>query len=66
MNTGFWRGNVAPGREWGLGLNERTVGEMLRGYGYSTHMVGIQPKSGVVNTSQFAVTSHVRVRSSRS
>ena len=38
VNTGLWRGNVNPGSEWGLGLKERTVAEMLRGYGYSTHM----------------------------
>ena len=38
--TGFWRGNVKPDEEWGLGLNETTMAEMLKRNGYATHGIG--------------------------
>jgi len=40
IHTGYWQGLPRVGAEWALGLNETTVGEMLQGYGYISHMVG--------------------------
>lgn len=38
--TGFWKGNLNPLEQFGLGLDETTMAEMLKRNGYVTHGVG--------------------------
>ena len=40
IRTGFWKGNIKPMEEFGLGLDETLLPEMLQRNGYSTHGVG--------------------------
>ncbi|XP_063684881.1 arylsulfatase B-like [Bolinopsis microptera] len=40
IRTGFWKGNIKPMEEFGLGLDETLLPEMLKTNGYSTHGVG--------------------------
>ena len=40
IRTGFWKGNIKAGEEFGLGLDETLLPEMLKTNGYSTHGVG--------------------------
>ena len=40
IRTGFWKGNIKPNEEYGLGLDETLLPEMLKRNGYVTHGVG--------------------------
>ncbi|XP_063679982.1 arylsulfatase B-like [Bolinopsis microptera] len=40
IRTGFWQGNLHPTQEFGLGLDETLLPEMLKRNGYATHGVG--------------------------
>jgi len=40
IRTGFWKGNIKPNEEFGLGLDETLLPEMLKRNGYATHGVG--------------------------
>ena len=40
IRTGFWKGNIKPREEYGLGLDETLLPEMLKRNGYVTHGVG--------------------------
>ena len=40
ISTGFWKGNIKPNEEYGLGLDETLLPEMLKRNGYVTHGVG--------------------------
>ena len=40
IRTGFWKGNIKPNEEFGLGLDETLLPEMLKRNGYKTHGVG--------------------------
>ena len=40
VSLGTWFGNLKPGQMGGLDVREVTIGDMLGGYGYKTHLVG--------------------------
>ena len=40
IRTGFWKGNIKAKEEYGLGLDETLIPEMLKRNGYTTHGVG--------------------------
>ena len=40
ISNGYWYGNPSPSDQVGLGLDEYTIADMLKSYGYATHAIG--------------------------